>query len=307
MHNCPAVGKWSIAVWEGESGTAAADALAVCGEGSVAAAYSLDAQTGAWSRWFAGKPEVSNLPPLSDKQGVLALDSASGPAATATPAATPTATPTPGATGQLQNCPAAGKWSIAVWDGQSGTAAADALATCGVGAVDAAYALDQQTGAWSRWFAGKPEVSNLPPFSDKQGVLALGSAPSPTPTPSPSPTPTPSGPAGPVAGATYVGKTSQNLLMEFGVAADGLGIDRVKFGFEGFFNGNPCVGLLNMSLGRPQAVVDAGFTIDGTDYTMTGRFDSATTASGELEVHVPDSIEEPGCLSGPLTWTASAQ
>jgi hypothetical protein len=64
---------------------------------------------------------------------------------------------------------------------------------------------------------------------------------------------------------------------------------------------------LNMTLGRPQAVVDAGFTIDGTDYTMTGRFDLATTASGELEVHVPDSIEEPGCLSGPLTWTASAQ
>ena len=75
MHNCPPAGKWSIAVWEGESGTAAADALAACGAGAVAAAYSLDSQTGAWSRWFAGKPDVSNLAPLNDMQGVLALGS----------------------------------------------------------------------------------------------------------------------------------------------------------------------------------------------------------------------------------------
>ena len=90
MHNCPPVGKWSIAVWEGESGTAAADALATCGAGTVAAAYSLDPQTGGWSRWFAGKPDVSNLPPLSDLQGVLALGAAAGPVVTPTPAATPT-------------------------------------------------------------------------------------------------------------------------------------------------------------------------------------------------------------------------
>ena len=98
MHNCPPPSKWSIAVWQGASGTAAGDALAACGAGSVAAAYSLDSQTGAWSRWFAGKPEVSNLPPLNDMQGVLALGSATGPTATATPAATPTHTPTPAAT-----------------------------------------------------------------------------------------------------------------------------------------------------------------------------------------------------------------
>ena len=90
MHNCPPAGKWSIAVWEGESGTAAADALATCGAGTVAAAYSLDPQTGGWSRWFAGKPDVSNLPPLSDLQGVLALGAAAGPVVTPTPAATPT-------------------------------------------------------------------------------------------------------------------------------------------------------------------------------------------------------------------------
>jgi len=90
MHNCPPAGKWSIAVWEGDSGAAADAVLATCGANTVAAAYSLDAQTGGWSRWFAGKPDVSNLPPLSDLQGVLALGAGSGPVATATPAATPT-------------------------------------------------------------------------------------------------------------------------------------------------------------------------------------------------------------------------
>jgi hypothetical protein len=89
MNNCPPAGKWSIAVWEGDSGASADAALATCGAGKVAAAYSLDPQTGGWSRWFAGKPDVSNLPPLSDLQGVLALGIAAGPVATPTPVATP--------------------------------------------------------------------------------------------------------------------------------------------------------------------------------------------------------------------------
>jgi hypothetical protein len=90
MQNCPPAGKWSIAVWEGDSGMAADAALATCGANTVSAAYSLDPQTGAWSRWFAGKPDVSNLSPLNDLQGVLALGAAGGPTVTATPAGTPT-------------------------------------------------------------------------------------------------------------------------------------------------------------------------------------------------------------------------
>ena len=105
MQNCPLAGKWSTAVWDGASGTAAVDALVTCGAGAVAAAYSLDPQTGAWSRWFAGKPDVSNMAPLAEMQGVLALGSSTGsvapptatgtatPQPTATPAATPTGTP----------------------------------------------------------------------------------------------------------------------------------------------------------------------------------------------------------------------
>jgi len=83
-------------VWEGESGAVAADALATCGAGTVAAAYSLDPATGVWSRWFAGQPDVSDLPPFSDLQGVLALGAAAGPTVTPSPTPSPTATPAPG-------------------------------------------------------------------------------------------------------------------------------------------------------------------------------------------------------------------
>jgi exo-beta-1,3-glucanase (GH17 family) len=170
MHNCPPPGKWSIAVWDGASGTTASDALAACGVDAVAAAYSLDPQSGAWSRWFAGKPDLSNLAPLNDMQGVLALGGAAAMGAVGADRLNAAQA------GSMQNCPLAGKWSIAVWAGASGTAAGDAMAACGAGAMAAAYSLDSETGAWSRWFAGKPDVSNLPPLNDMQGVLALGAA-----------------------------------------------------------------------------------------------------------------------------------
>ena len=58
--------------------------------------------------------------------------------------------------------------------GHSGTAAVDALATCGAGAVDAAYSLDAADGglvALVRRLAGR---SNLPALNGMQGVIALG-------------------------------------------------------------------------------------------------------------------------------------
>jgi Tol biopolymer transport system component len=97
--------------------------------------------------------------------------------------------------GTMHNCPQASKWAISVWSGDDGTDTGQALAICGAGAVITAYDLDPETQAWSRWFAGRPEISNLQTLNDMQGVIALGGAevpttPTPTPTPSPTPTPT---------------------------------------------------------------------------------------------------------------------
>jgi len=180
MLNCPQADKWAISVWDGLSGTEAADALATCGADAVDGAYSLDRQTQVWSRWFPGHPELSNLASLNDRQGLLALGGAGAAAGAGSLAAAPAAN-------QMQNCPPPEKWSIAVWDGPSGTAPADAMATCGVVAVAIAYSIDPQTQEW---------YGNLPPLDALEGLLALGAAAPPgTPTPLPGgSTPAPASP-----------------------------------------------------------------------------------------------------------------
>ncbi len=209
--------------------------------------------------------------------------------------------------GTMQNCPAAGKWSIAVWSGASGTAAADALATCGSGAVDAAYALDAQTGGWLRWFAGKPDVSNLPPFSDMQGVLALGLAIAETPTPvataTATPTTTPSE-GGPELG-TYRGTTSQGKPIEFDVVEGSQAIGRIKIEAEGVFPGGTC-SVKTAPTGVSLPIVDNhfGHSFPG-NYSISGTFDSPTTASGKLGIFAGPAAT--ACISGSVSWTASRQ
>lgn len=142
------------------------------------------------------------------------------PTETATPTPTPTATATPTPTptpiptaGQVHNCPQAGKWAIAPWDAGAdgletdgadtdGVDTGEALATCGEGAVGAAYALDPESQQWLRWFPGLPEglcsqLCSLPTLKHNQGFLAfapaevgpppplIGLTPTPTPTPGP--------------------------------------------------------------------------------------------------------------------------
>jgi len=227
--------------------------------------------------------------------------------------------------GSMHNCPPAGKWSIAVWEGDGGTTATDALATCGADAVAAAYSLDAQTGAWSRWFAGKPDVSNLPPLNDMQGVLALGGASEPvvTPTPSATPavtttvmptaTPTPST-EGPELG-TYAGTTSQGKPIELDVVEGSVlegsrAIGRVRFEYEGACGtGCTCGGdvetVYNIS---PLAIVNGAFSKSVQEYDISGQFSSTTTASGDLEYHHDGTgPSDPDCNSGPVTWTASLQ
>jgi hypothetical protein len=79
MQNCPQPGKWATSVWDGEDGTDAEQALSTCGEQGVAVAYSIDPDAQAWARWFAGRPDISNLSTLDDMQGVLALRGTEAP------------------------------------------------------------------------------------------------------------------------------------------------------------------------------------------------------------------------------------
>lgn len=79
--------------------------------------------------------------------------------------------------GRMVGCPRAGKWSLAVWAGADGADIGQALATCGAGAVAAAYYIDPHTQVWLRWVAGWPAISNLATVDSGQGVIALGGWP----------------------------------------------------------------------------------------------------------------------------------
>jgi hypothetical protein len=164
IHNCPQPGKWAISVWSGQDDADAEEAFATCGEGAVAAAYHIDPDTQIWSRWFAARPDVSNLATLDRLQGVLALGGANAPA------------PLPSGSSAkpylMDNCPQLGRWAIAIWEGPDGMDADEALDHCLV-SLDAAYYIDPQTQEWLRWFRGRPEVSNLTTLNNLQGVIAL--------------------------------------------------------------------------------------------------------------------------------------
>jgi len=104
MHNCPQAGKWAISVWDGPDGSETGEALATCGEGTVDFAYYLDPETNGWLGYFEGRPEVTDLLKLDNRQGVIAHGAMGVPPSTATPmltstsTSTPTPTPTPTAT-----------------------------------------------------------------------------------------------------------------------------------------------------------------------------------------------------------------
>jgi len=72
MQDCPQPGKWAISVWSGDDGTDAEQALATCGQGAIAVAYSIDPQTQMWSRWLASQPGISNLTVVNNMQGMIA-------------------------------------------------------------------------------------------------------------------------------------------------------------------------------------------------------------------------------------------
>jgi hypothetical protein len=233
MHNCPLEGKWAIAVWDGDDGTDATQALGTCGEGAVAVAYSIDPEMQVWSRWFAGRPEITTLGALNNMQGVMALGG--------TAASAPAPSSSSAQQGAMHDCPLQGKWAIAVWDGDDGTDAEQALATCGEGAVAVAYSIDPEMQVWSRWFAGRPEITTLGAVNNRQGVMVLGGAqapttatPSPTPTLTPTPTPTPT-PTGAGAGGPPTDYLDTfHAVLEMSMELDLFGMD---FAAEGDFEG----------------------------------------------------------------------
>ena len=166
-YNCPQAGKWAIAVWQGPDGVAAGEALATCGEGAVDAAYALDASSGEWLRWFADRPEISNLPTVENMQGFIALGSS-----TASPS--PTVKLEPPEPGRMRGCPLPGRWAIAVWEGPDASEVGEALDTCGVWQADVAYSLHPGTGAWARWFRDRPELATLDLFAASTPAVVLG-------------------------------------------------------------------------------------------------------------------------------------
>jgi hypothetical protein len=76
--------------------------------------------------------------------------------------------------GTIVGCPAAGRWSLAVWSGADETPTIDALATCNGVPVEAAYWLDPQSQGWMRYLNGQPKLSNLTTLDNLQSVVLLG-------------------------------------------------------------------------------------------------------------------------------------
>ncbi len=191
--------------------------------------------------------------------------------------------------GMMHNCPLAGEWSIAVWDGASGTAASDALATCGAAAVDAAYALDPETGGWLRWFAASPGASNIPPLGDKQGVLALGAmaAATPTATPTSTPTPTPTEPPegyGELPPPQELGPISAGGKARVSITNDSP--EGLTFELEGpvprsyhFESCATCIIYTFSPLFCPEKGPEQTFDLPPGEYTVTVRSDDPTVKS----------------------------
>jgi hypothetical protein len=168
MRDCPAAGKWSIAVYSGEEAPAG-DALALCGV-PVEAAYWIDPVSQTWNRYFRGQPELSTLGSLHNLQGVIAVGSASESVAAA---AVQSAQEQAGGQ-QMEGCPEPGKWAISVWNGESETPTGLALATCPAVKVAAAYWIDPQTQQWEHYFDGRPDLTNLLELREMQGLITLG-------------------------------------------------------------------------------------------------------------------------------------
>jgi len=111
--------------------------------------------------------------------------------------------------GTMHNCPQPGMWAISVWEGEE-TATAEALDTCGDGAVDAAYYIHPDSQKWRVFFKGDPAISNLDTVDNLQAVATLGS-PTASSMPTAEPTPAPGPGPGQMVGCPKAGKWAMSV------------------------------------------------------------------------------------------------
>jgi hypothetical protein len=164
--NCPLPGKWALAYYNGPG--ASLDEIQDTCPFPIEAAYRISPDFQLWSRYFRQQPEISNLGPLWNLQGLLVLGSTSLHAAASDQT-------TPQQLGQMHDCPRPNRWAISVWTGDAAAAIEQALATCPT-EVAAAYWIDPYSQTWSRYFAGRPDISDLKTAAGR-AFLTLGSGP----------------------------------------------------------------------------------------------------------------------------------
>jgi hypothetical protein len=171
----------------------------------------------------------------------------------------------------MHNCPQPGKWAISVWSGDDGTDTGQALATCGAGVVDFAYYIDPNTQAWSRYFVGRLEISNLLTLDDMQGVIAHSAMGAPPPAATPTPTPT----VVPVGTWTGVWETTYGDMELTQTDGTVTGTYEVNAGkIEGTVQGNKLVGTWSESpsYAPPDEAGDFEFTLSSDGNSFVGRF-----------------------------------
>lgn len=202
----------------------------------------------------------------------------------------------------MQNCPQPDKWAISVWSGDDGTDAEQAFATCGEGGVTVAYSIDPDTRVWSRWFAGRPEISTLSTVDNLQGIIALGGAEAAvTVTPTPTPAATPSPTAVPLAGKQYVGEGDFGLDIKFTVCDDGTCLESLRLDWEAC--GSEDVWIVDeVPLEGDSFIVFEAEEIPQMRF-VSGRFTSSTTLEGHA-IYAAEVWPGFACTNGLMEWEA---
>ncbi len=272
------------------------------------------------------------------------------PTSTATPPPTPTATPV--STVAAVPTPYPGVATIALpppgeavplyegcnlialtfEDGTSTETVAEAVDPAA--ALDSMWLYDAAQQRWEGFSAAAPEASDFLTvnFLDTLSVCVTAvvppstptppqpSAPTPTVTAVPTATPEPSPLAEPIAGARYLGKTSQGTKWRFEVNNSGRSVVWFDSEVEAECTGGPprawttyvyplegwFAGYIDQSL---IPIRNGSFYYSEPGLEISGRFTSPATAEGEVRIWEEDDYTYPGytmsCDTGTVTWTAS--